>query len=245
MDVKKISDNGKELKLLINGTDTAMMNALRRTIMNSVPVLAIDKVWFYDNNSVMTDEMLSHRLGLLSVKGVGKVTEGENAKFALEKEGPGMVYSGEIICSTGNAEIVDKKIPVVLLGKNQRVRMEMEAVVGTGKMHTKWQPGTVTYYQVPKVTFEGVKDPEAIQKAFPGTIEVKAKKLFLADPLNAKQVTELRDRFPEEVKLDYDDKSFVMIIETNRGKENAEIIEDSLEALRNRNKEFKEALKSL
>ena len=44
MDVKKISDNGKELKLLINGTDTAMMNALRRTIMNSVPVLAIDKV---------------------------------------------------------------------------------------------------------------------------------------------------------------------------------------------------------
>ncbi len=245
MDVKKISDNGRELRLLVNGTDTAMMNAIRRTVINNVPSLAIEKVLMYENNSVMPDEMLSHRMAMVPIKAAGKVKDDEVAKFALEKEGPCHVYSGDMVCTTGNAEVGEKKIPLLQLGKNQRVKCEMDAVIGTGKMHSKWQPGVIAYYQVPKVAFENVKDPEAIVKAFPGAVEAKARKLFLTNPLDSKRVTEIRDKFPHEVKLEYDEKQFVLSVETNGGKENGEIIEDAIIALQKRNQEFKEALKSL
>ncbi|MDO8624537.1 MAG: DNA-directed RNA polymerase subunit D [Candidatus Diapherotrites archaeon] len=244
MDVKKISEQGREVKLLVSGSDTPLLNAVRRTILNNVPTLAIESVWVYENNSVMPDEMLSHRMAMLPIAFLGK-GKPDTAKFALEKEGPGMVYSGDITCTTANAEIVDKKIPLVLLGKNQRVKTEMEGILGTGKQHVKWQSASIAYYQVPQLSFERVKDTDAITKAFPNALEVKAKKLFLADPYNAKQATEIRDRFPNEVNLEFDEKSFVLSVESNGGRTNAEILEAAIESLKEKNQEFKEALKSL
>jgi DNA-directed RNA polymerase subunit D len=244
MDVKKISEQGRDVKLLVSGVDTPLINAVRRTVLNNVPVLAVESVWVYENNSVMPDEMLSHRLAMLPISATGKSKE-STAKFALEREGPVMVYSGDITCTTANAEVVDKKIPLVLLGKNQRVKMEMEAILGTGKQHVKWQPAAIAYSQVPDLSFEKVKDPEAIVKAFPGVLELKAKKLFLANPYDARTATEIRDRFPSEVNLAFDDSAFVLSIESNGAKTNAEILEAAVGSLKEKNQEFKEALKSL
>ena len=121
MDIKKISEQGKESRLLVSGSDSAFMNAMRRTVLNNVAVLAVESVWVYENNSVMPDEMLSHRLAMLPIAQSGK-GKADTAKFALEKVGPGMVYSGDIACTTANAEVVDMKVPLVLLGKNQTVK---------------------------------------------------------------------------------------------------------------------------
>ncbi len=43
----------------------AFANALRRVLIAEVPLMAIDEVMFFDNNGVMIDEQLSHRLGLI------------------------------------------------------------------------------------------------------------------------------------------------------------------------------------
>jgi len=182
-------------------------------------------------------------MALLPVSASGAKTD--SAKFAVQKEGPCTVYSGDIECTTGNAGIVAKKVPLAVLGKNQRIKIEMEAVLGTGKTHSKWQPCSVSYYQIPRLSLENAKDAEAIAKAFPGVVELKAKKAFLADPYNAKQATEIRDRFPSEVSLEFDDHSFVVVVETASGKTNEEILEDAVESLKTRNQEFREALKSL
>jgi DNA-directed RNA polymerase II subunit RPB3 len=40
-------------------------NALRRVLLAEVPLMAIDEVMIFENNGVMIDEQLSHRLGLL------------------------------------------------------------------------------------------------------------------------------------------------------------------------------------
>ena len=40
-------------------------NSLRRVLLAEVPLMAIDEVMIFDNNGVMIDEQLSHRLGLL------------------------------------------------------------------------------------------------------------------------------------------------------------------------------------
>jgi DNA-directed RNA polymerase II subunit RPB3 len=42
-----------------------LANALRRVLLAEVPLMAIDEVMVFDNDGVMIDEQLSHRLGLL------------------------------------------------------------------------------------------------------------------------------------------------------------------------------------
>ena len=50
---------------LLKGTTPAYMNLLRRTIMNRVPTMAIEEVELKKNSSVLYDEIIAHRLGLV------------------------------------------------------------------------------------------------------------------------------------------------------------------------------------
>ncbi len=47
------------------GVDAPIANALRRIMLSEVPTMAIEKVFIHDNTSVMHDEMIAHRLGLI------------------------------------------------------------------------------------------------------------------------------------------------------------------------------------
>ncbi|RMZ89222.1 hypothetical protein DV736_g3553, partial [Chaetothyriales sp. CBS 134916] len=51
------------------GIDAALANAFRRILLAEVPTLAIEKVYVKNNTSVIADEVLSHRLGLIPLKG--------------------------------------------------------------------------------------------------------------------------------------------------------------------------------
>ena len=47
------------------GYDPAIANDLRRILLSDIPSMAIEKVHMYQNTSIMQDEVLAHRLGLL------------------------------------------------------------------------------------------------------------------------------------------------------------------------------------
>ena len=49
------------------GCDTSFANALRRVIISEVPTMAIETVFVMNNTSVIQDEVLSHRLGLVPI----------------------------------------------------------------------------------------------------------------------------------------------------------------------------------
>jgi DNA-directed RNA polymerase I and III subunit RPAC1 len=49
------------------GIDAATANALRRIIIAEIPTMAFHKVLLYQNTSVIPDELLVHRLGLLPI----------------------------------------------------------------------------------------------------------------------------------------------------------------------------------
>ncbi|KAJ3214618.1 DNA-directed RNA polymerases I and III subunit RPAC1 [Dinochytrium kinnereticum] len=49
------------------GIDASIANALRRIMISEVPTMAIEKVYVHNNTSVMHDEILSHRLGLVPI----------------------------------------------------------------------------------------------------------------------------------------------------------------------------------
>ncbi|MEO2117826.1 MAG: DNA-directed RNA polymerase subunit D [Methanocaldococcus sp.] len=120
-------------------------NAIRRIMISEVPTYAIEDVYIYENSSSMDDEILAHRLGLIPIKGK-PLLENEVITFTLEKEGPCTVYSSDL--KSENGEVAFKNIPIVRLGKGQKIQIECEAVPGIGKVHAKWQPCNAVYKQI-------------------------------------------------------------------------------------------------
>jgi DNA-directed RNA polymerase I and III subunit RPAC1 len=54
-----------QLEFSLHGVTPAVANAVRRMLIAGVSTMAIESVFFVDNTSVMPEEMLAHRLGLL------------------------------------------------------------------------------------------------------------------------------------------------------------------------------------
>ena len=67
LSIEPTSVSKSELKLNIKGIDAPFINALRRTMLDDVPTVGIDKVLIFQNTSVINDEVLVHRLGLIPI----------------------------------------------------------------------------------------------------------------------------------------------------------------------------------
>lgn len=57
-----------EIKFILSETDTSVANTLRRIMVAEVPTLAIDLVEYHENTTVLNDEYIAHRLGLIPIK---------------------------------------------------------------------------------------------------------------------------------------------------------------------------------
>jgi len=67
IEMKEIANGDDEdfMEFMLNDTDASVANALRRTIIADVHTMAIDLVEIENNTSVLTDEFIAHRLGLI------------------------------------------------------------------------------------------------------------------------------------------------------------------------------------
>lgn len=52
----------------LSNSDVSMANSLRRIIMAETPTIAIERVDIFENTSVLPDEVLAHRLGLIPIR---------------------------------------------------------------------------------------------------------------------------------------------------------------------------------
>lgn len=156
-DVEFIERGDREARFVVRGLTPAFANGIRRAILADVPTLSIDTVRFVENSSVMFDEVLAHRLGMVPLTTPeGEFEEGDVVTLALDVEGPGTAYSGDLVSSDPLVEPADKNVPLIDLKENQRLELEAEAVIGVGRDHAKHQGGVaVGYRHLQTVTVEG------------------------------------------------------------------------------------------
>lgn len=60
--------NSLEMEFDLIGVHPAIANAFRRLMLSEVPSMAIEKVYIYNNTSIIQDEVLAHRLGLIPLR---------------------------------------------------------------------------------------------------------------------------------------------------------------------------------
>ncbi|PIY88735.1 MAG: DNA-directed RNA polymerase subunit alpha, partial [Nitrosopumilales archaeon CG_4_10_14_0_8_um_filter_34_8] len=60
-----INKDNQKISIKLKGIPLQYANALRRICLNGIPVFAIDTVDIIENSSVLPDEGLAHRLGLI------------------------------------------------------------------------------------------------------------------------------------------------------------------------------------
>jgi DNA-directed RNA polymerase II subunit RPB3 len=152
----------------LSSVDLAFANSLRRVILAEVPTMAIDLVEVEKNTSVLPDEFLAHRLGLIPLNSKNcdqdveytrdcecedhcarcSVTLTLHARCTGDEIMP--VYARDLVVSgecanewVGNPVITDPegKGPLICkLRRGQELRMNCVAKKGIAKEHAKWAP---------------------------------------------------------------------------------------------------------
>lgn len=76
-----------ELEFDLIGCYPSIANAFRRLMLSEVPSMAIEKVFIYNNTSIIQDEVLAHRLGLIPLRADPRLFEYRSTDAAAEDEG--------------------------------------------------------------------------------------------------------------------------------------------------------------
>lgn len=74
--IKIESTKENEMEFDMIGVTPAFANSFRRIMICEVPSMAIEKVHIHNNTSIIQDEILAHRLGLIPLR--GELDEPEN-----------------------------------------------------------------------------------------------------------------------------------------------------------------------
>lgn len=166
-------------EFVLSNTDVSVANALRRVILSHVPTIAVDLVEIEENSTVLNDEFIAHRLGLIPLVSsrVGEM----KSPFETEEDDDftDVEFNIDVTCTTddtlevtsndfqldprfpdvapvgysaGGVEADQKGILIVKMRKNQELRLRAIARKGIGKDHAKWQPvATVCFQYMPDI----------------------------------------------------------------------------------------------
>ena len=160
------------------GVDASIANAIRRTLMAEVPTVAIEHVYIWNNTSIIQDEVLSHRLGLIPL-----AIDPRKLNFKLQDEANDqntVVFTLKAECkkrNTGDATIEGRYVyssmlewdpkgdqaelmsdspprpihPDIVIAKmapGQAMEMELHCEKGIGKDHAKFSPVATATYRL-------------------------------------------------------------------------------------------------
>ncbi|NHN40791.1 DNA-directed RNA polymerase subunit D [Halorubellus sp. JP-L1] len=241
-DVEFIEHEDRAAKFLVRGVTPAFANGIRRAMIADVPTLAIDEVRFIENSSVMFDEQIALRLGLVPLSTPpNEFDEDDVVTLSLDVSGPGTAYSGDIRSSDEMVQPAEANVPIIELKDGQRLELEADAVLSDGKDHAKHQGGvSVGYRNLQRV--EPVGDRGEFEDADPeiyrGVIEDDGE---LVD--TAEFDHDITNRYPDrEVEVTDVENAFVFSVETDGSMSVEELFARAVESLDVRAAELEDAV---
>ncbi|MEF8776648.1 MAG: DNA-directed RNA polymerase subunit D [Haloarculaceae archaeon] len=257
-DVEFVERDDRSARFLVRGITPAFANGIRRAMVADVPTFSIDTVRVIENSSVMFDEQIGLRLGLvpLTTPPTGEFEIGDEVTLSLDVQGPDTAYSGDIVSSDPMVEPADLKVPIIDLQGDQRLEVEAEAVLDTGKEHAKHQGGVaVGYRHLQQVEVTGEKsefeddDPEMIR----GVIEEQAAEHAVGvdgdEPAGGDLVptddfdNDLAKRYPgKDVEVHDVTDAFVFHVETDGSFDVEDLVVRAVGSLEGRATELQEAV---
>ena len=150
MSLQVIDQNEQKISVKLQGMPLQYANALRRICLNGVPIFAIDTVDILENSSILADEGIAHRLGLIPIKtefsSIDSNIESDKVMLTLDSGDTTetrTIFSGDIQSQDNVIKPISEKIPIVTLAPNQKIKFEAHARLGRGTEHAKWNSANI------------------------------------------------------------------------------------------------------
>ncbi len=265
VEINLIEKKGNEKVTFVLGKSTpAKANALRRVLIGELPVMAVDTVEISKNSSLLYDEMIALRVGLIPLttdlksynlpskcKCEGKGCARCQVKLSLKAKGPCTVYASELESDDKAIKPFYPKIPIVHLLKNQSLELEATAVLGLGNVHAKWSAGHAYYVQYPSIETKESKSPCAkcekyVQNCPAAIFDYKNNKVVVKDKNYYKwNIAEVyADACPEHITIT-PTNDFVFFVESFGQLDVKSMIVESVKLLQEQMEEFAESIKAI
>ena len=255
------------MRFIVRGVNVPFVNALRRIMITEVPTMAIDEIVVLENSSILNDEILAHRMGLIPIKtdldsyNLPEECKCESelgcnlcrANLTLEAKAINKtrtVYSGELKPENPDITPVSDKIPIVKLAPEQRVNFEAYARLGKGKKHAKWQPVSMcTYMYLPEVKIDSERC-DACGKC----VKVCPEEIFIetAEGIKTQKVIDCTlcmdcvdacPQNPPAIEISWDKNAFIFKIESTGALPIERIVNEAVKILDQKVKDFSNQLK--
>lgn len=259
MEVKILEKDNEKIKFIVEGINSALAGELRKIMISEIPTLAIEWVDFVKNDSVLWDEVIANRLGLIPLKYDTKFYNFKDeckcggkgcihcqVSLKLKKKGSCTVYSGDLVSMDKKVKPVYNNIPILELAKDQELEFEAIAQLGLGRDHTKWQAAVVGYRAIPNITIgKGVNQKKYVERCPRNVFVLKKGVLKVNKPLECNLCLQCVELSDGKIKVETDETKYLFNIETVSGLTPVEIVSKSIDVLFNKLKEFKKDLRKL
>jgi len=255
------SKDKSKASFILKDVSPSIVNMIRRYIIEEIPTMAIEDIEFRNNSSILYDEIVAHRLGLIPLttdlksyflkekckcKGAGCARC--TVKLTMKGKGPCILCAGDLKSKDPKIKPVYSKMPIVKLLKKQEVELEATATLGKGKTHAKWSPGLVYYKYKPyiEINQNNIKDPNKIKESCPQDVFKVEKNKLKIDEANLSKChlcAACQDISPG-IKLNDKETEFIFYLESWGQLTIKEIVKEVFDIFKEDLDEFTEALKS-
>ena len=150
MSLEITNENEQKVSVKIKGVPLQYAHALRRICLNGVPIYAVESIDVLENSSVLADEGVAHRIGLIPLKtDLSASKDGnENDKIMLTLDSgitdeTRTILSGELKSQDDTVVPTSNNIPIVTLAPGQSIKFEAYARLGKGTEHARWNSANI------------------------------------------------------------------------------------------------------
>ena len=150
MSLEITNENDEKVSVKIKGVPLQYANALRRICLNGVPIYAVESIDMLENSSVLADQGVAHRVGLIPIKtDLSASKDGnENDKIMLTLDSgisdeTRTILSGELKSQDASVIPTSNDIPIVTLAPGQSIKFEAYARLGKGTEHARWNSANI------------------------------------------------------------------------------------------------------